>query len=182
VGDLLFLAQVEAGKLVLDVGAVDLGAVASETVEAARPQAEGKGITLTLATGPVPLVAGDRARIGQLMDNLVSNAIKFTPESGRVDVRVRALSKRAVVEVRDSGIGIPANERQHLFQRFYRTSTATEQAIQGTGLGLAISKAIVEAHDGRITLTSEEDVGTTFRVELPLGVHAAAGERAEVAS
>jgi PAS domain S-box-containing protein len=182
VGDLLFLAQVEAGKLVLDVGAVDLGAVASETVEAARPQAEAKDITLTLATGPVPLVAGDRARIGQLMDNLVSNAIKFTPEGGRVDVRVRALSKRALVEVRDSGIGIPANERQHLFQRFYRTSTATEQAIQGTGLGLAISKAIVEAHDGRITLTSEEDVGTTFRVELPIGLHAAAGERAEVAS
>ena len=182
VGDLLFLAQVEAGKLVLDVGAVDLGAVASESVEAARPQAEARRITLTLATGPVPLVAGDRARIGQLMDNLVSNAIKFTPEGGRVDVRVRALSKRAVFEVRDSGIGIPANEREHLFQRFYRTSTATEQAIQGTGLGLAISKAIVEAHDGRITLTSEQDVGTTFRVELPLGLHAEVSERAEVAS
>ncbi|MGH3021272.1 MAG: PAS domain S-box protein [Gaiellaceae bacterium] len=182
VGDLLFLAQVEAGKLVLDLGAVDLGAVASESVEAARPQAETKGIVLTLATGPVPPVAGDRARIGQLMDNLVSNAIKFTPERGRVDVRVRALSERAVFEVRDSGIGIPANERQHLFQRFYRTSTATEQAIQGTGLGLAISKAIVEAHDGRITLTSEEDVGTTFRVELPLGLHAEVSEPAEVAS
>ncbi|HWM14371.1 MAG TPA: PAS domain S-box protein [Gaiellaceae bacterium] len=182
VGDLLFLAQVEAGKLVLDVGAVELGAVASESVEAARPQAEAKGITLTLATGPVPLVAGDRARIAQLMDNLVSNAIKFTPESGRVDVRVRALRKRAVLEVRDSGIGIPADERQHLFQRFYRTSTATEQAIQGTGLGLAISKAIVDAHDGRITLTSEEDIGTTFRVELPLGSAAEVSERAEVAS
>ena len=181
VGDLLFLAQVEAGKLVLDVDALELGAVASESVEAARPQAEAKDITLTLATGPVPLVAGDRARIGQLIDNLVSNAIKFTPEGGRVDVRVRALSKRAVFEVRDSGIGIPASEREHLFQRFYRTSNATEQAIQGTGLGLAISKAIVEAHDGRITLTSEEDVGTTFRVELPLGLHAAADERAQAA-
>ena len=181
VGDLLFLAQVEAGKLVLDVDALELGAVASESVEAARPQAEAKDITLTLATGPVPLVAGDRARIGQLIDNLVSNAIKFTPEGGRVDVRVRALSKRAVFEVRDSGIGIPASEREHLFQRFYRTSNATEQAIQGTGLGLAISKAIVEAHDGRITLTSEEDVGTTFRVELPLGLHAATDERAQAA-
>jgi PAS domain S-box-containing protein len=182
VGDLLFLAQVEAGKLVLDIGALDLGSVASECVETARPQAEAKEITLTLATGPVPLVAGDRARIAQLLDNLVSNAIKFTPEGGRVDVRVRALQKRAVVEVRDSGIGIPASEQQYLFQRFYRTSTATQQAIQGTGLGLAISKAIVDAHDGRITLTSEEDVGTTFRVELPLGQPAELGAQAGVAS
>ena len=182
VGDLLFLAQVEAGKLVLEIGALDLGAVASESVETARPQAEAKDITLTLATGPVPLVAGDRARIAQLLDNLVSNAIKFTPEGGRVDVRVRALQKRAVVEVRDSGIGIPASEQQFLFERFYRTSTATEQAIQGTGLGLAISKAIVDAHDGLITLTSEEDVGTTFRVELPLGQPAELRAREEVAS
>src|SRR5918996_4693442 len=182
VGDLLFLAQVEAGKLVLDVGAVDLAALASESVETARPQAEAKDITLTLATGPVPLVAGDRARIAQLLDNLVSNASKFTREGGRVDVRVRALQQRAVVEVRDSGIGIPAGEQQYLFQRFYRTSTATEQAIQGTGLGLAISKAIVDAHDGRITLTSEEDVGTTFRVELPLSRPAELRARAEVAS
>ena len=133
VGDLLFLAQVEAGKLVLDVGALDLCAVASESVETARPQAEAKGITLTLATGPRPPVAGDRARIAQLLDNLVSNAIKFTPDGGRVDVRVRALRKQAVLEVRDSGMGIPADEQEFLFERFFRTSTATEQAIQGTG-------------------------------------------------
>ncbi len=181
VGDLLFLAQVEAGKLVLDVGALDVAAVASESVETARPQAEAKGIALTLATSSVPLLAGDRARIAQLFDNLVSNAIKFTPEGGRVDVRVHTHRKRAVLEVRDSGIGIPADEREHLFERFYRTSTATEQAIQGTGLGLAISKAIAEAHDGRITVESEENVGTTFRVELPLQRHAEVEERATVA-
>jgi PAS domain S-box-containing protein len=172
VGDLLFLAQIEAGKLVLDVGALDLGSLASEAVETARPTAEEKGVTLTLATGPVPLLAGDRSRIGQLLDNLVSNAVKFTDSGGRVDVRVRSLKKRAVIEVRDSGIGIPAGEQQFLFQRFFRTSTATEQAIQGTGLGLAISKAIVEAHGGEISVESEEGVGTSFRVTLPLQQHA----------
>ncbi len=182
VGDLLFLAQVEAGKLVLDVGALDLGAVASESVETARPQAEAKGITLTLATGPVPLIAGDRARIAQLLDNLVSNAVKFTPEDGRVDVRVRAVRNQAVLEVRDSGMGIPAGEQEFLFQRFFRTSTATEHAIQGTGLGLAISKAIVEAHSGRITVASQEGAGTTFRVALPLHHQAEIPERTEVAS
>jgi signal transduction histidine kinase len=182
VGDLLFLAQVEAGKLVLDIGALDLGNVASESVEAARPQAEAKDITLTLATGPVPLIAGDHARIAQLLDNLVSNAIKFTPEGGRVDVRIRTVKNRAVLEVRDSGMGIPAGEQEFLFQRFFRTSSATEQAIQGTGLGLAISKAIVEAHSGRITVASEEGAGTTFRVTLPLHRHAELPERTQVAS
>jgi signal transduction histidine kinase len=81
---------------------------------------------------------------------------------------VHAVAGRAVLEVRDSGIGIPAGEQQFLFQRFFRTSTATEQAIQGTGLGLAISKAIADAHRGLITVESEENVGTTFRLELPL--------------
>jgi signal transduction histidine kinase len=163
------------------MGAVDLAAVASESVETARPQAEAKEITLTLATGPVPLIAGDRARIAQLLDNLVSNAIKFTPEKGRVDVRVLTLKKQAVLEVRDSGMGIPAGEQAFLFDRFFRTSTATEQAIQGTGLGLAISKAIVEAHSGRITVASQQGAGTTFRVTLPLHREAEIRERAEVA-
>ena len=182
VGDLLFLAQVEAGKLVLDVDALDLGAVASESIETARPEAEAKGITLTLATGPVPPIAGDRARIAQLLDNLVSNAVKFTPKKGRVDVRIGAVENQAVLEVRDSGMGIPAGEQEFLFDRFFRTTTATEQAIQGTGLGLAISKAIVEAHAGRITVASEEGTGTTFRVTLPLHHQAEVRERTEVAS
>ncbi len=182
VGDLLFLAQVEAGKLVLEVGTLDLGAVASESVETARPQAEAKAITLTLATSPVPVVAGDRARLAQLLDNLVSNAVKFTPEGGRVDVRVRAGESQAILEVRDSGMGIPAEEQEFLFERFFRTSTATEQAIQGTGLGLAISKAIVEAHSGQITVASEEGAGTRFHVALPLHQPAEMEERREVAS
>ena len=168
VGDLLFLAQIEAGKLSLDFGAVDLAAVAAESVETARPLAEEKGITLTLATSPVPLLAGDRVRLGQLLDNLVSNAVKFTPEGGRVDVRASSSRGNAILEVRDTGMGIPAEEQEHVFERFFRTTGATDQAIQGTGLGLAISKGIVHAHGGNITLASNEGEGATFRVSIPI--------------
>jgi PAS domain S-box-containing protein len=168
VGDLLFLAQVEAGKLSLEVGAVDLAAVTAESVETARPLAEEKGITLTLAAGPLALLAGDRARLAQLLDNLISNGVKFTPSDGRVDVRVRSDRGSAIIEVRDTGMGIAADEQEHLFERFYRTAAATEQAIPGTGLGLAISRAIVEAHGGQITVASEEGAGTTFRVSIPI--------------
>jgi PAS domain S-box-containing protein len=183
VGDLLFLAQIEAGKLSLEVGAVDLAAVAAESVETARPLAEEKSITLTLATSPLPLLAGDRARLAQLLDNLVSNAIKFTPEGGRVDVRASAARGNAILEVRDTGMGIPADEQAHIFERFFRTSRATEQAIQGTGLGLAISKAIVHAHAGRITLASSEGEGATFRVAIPIRAAAPARpEQEEIAS
>ncbi|MEO8289975.1 MAG: PAS domain S-box protein [Gaiellaceae bacterium] len=168
VGDLLFLAQVEAGKLSLEIGAVDIAAIAAESVETARPLAEAKSITLTLATSPVPLFAGDRARLGQLLDNLVSNAIKFTPEGGRVDVRASNSRGTAILEVRDTGMGIPAIEQEHIFERFFRAARATEQAIPGTGLGLAISKAIVHAHDGTITLASTDGEGATFRVAVPI--------------
>ncbi len=183
VGDLLFLAQIEAGKLSLEVGAVDLAALAAESVETARPLAEDKEITLTLATSPLPLLAGDRARLAQLLDNLVSNAVKFTPEGGRVDVRASSSRGNAILEVRDTGMGIPAEEQEHVFERFFRTSRATEQAIQGTGLGLAISKAIVHAHGGRITLASSEGEGAAFRVTIPIrSVQAPAPAQEEIAS
>jgi PAS domain S-box-containing protein len=168
VGDLLFLAQVEAGKLSLELGAVDLSAIAAESVETARPLAEERDITLTLATGPLALIAGDHARLAQLLDNLISNGVKFTPPGGRVDVRVKGQRGKAVIEVRDTGMGIPSEEQHHLFERFFRTAKATEQAIPGTGLGLAISKAIVDAHRGQITVASADGGGTTFRISLPI--------------
>ena len=183
VGDLLFLAQIEAGKLSLEVGSVDLAAVAAESVETARPLAEDKDITLTLATSPVPVLAGDGARLAQLLDNLVSNAVKFTPEGGRVDVRASSSRGKAILEVRDTGMGIPAEEQEHVFERFFRTTRATEQAIQGTGLGLAISKAIVHAHGGQITLASSDGEGATFRVAIPIrAVQAAPPAQEEIAS
>jgi signal transduction histidine kinase len=105
--------------------------------------------------------------MAQLLDNLVSNALKFTPRGGRVEVRASEERGAVVIEVADTGTGIPAEQQEHLFERFFRTAEATKQAIQGTGLGLAISRAIVEAHGGEIGVESAEDVGTTFRVRFP---------------
>ena len=104
----------------------------------------------------------------QLVGNLLSNALKFTPGGGTVTVRTFAAGDGAVLEVADTGIGIPEDEQDRLFQRFFRSSTATQQAIPGTGLGLVISRAIVEAHGGTIEVASQVGAGTSFRVELPV--------------
>jgi signal transduction histidine kinase len=181
VGDLLFVAQADAGRLTLERAKVDVSALAADCVEAARPVADQKRIDLQLAAVPVPALVGDRGRLSQVLDNLVSNALKFTPEGGRVAVRTSANGDHVELEVEDSGMGIPAAEQPRLFERFFRAAAATEQAIPGTGLGLAIVKAIVEAHAGRIEVVSVPDQGTTFRVELPLR-EARSAEPVEVAA
>jgi signal transduction histidine kinase len=126
------------------------------------------GVELTLTADELPVCEGDADRLGQVLDNLISNAIKFTPRGGRVDVAVLRRGEQALIEVSDTGPGIPAQEQEHLFERFYRASHAKEQEKQGVGLGLAITKVIVEAHEGRIWLGSDPGEGTTFHVELPL--------------
>jgi signal transduction histidine kinase len=178
VGDLLFVAQIESGKLALEREDVDLAAVAAESVDAFRPTAEGKEVELVLETAPLPRLHGDRARLGQLLDNLVSNAVKFTPQGGRVRVTVGPLRDDALVVVTDTGIGVPQAEQRHVFERFFRSSTAQERAIGGTGLGLAIARAIVEAHGGGIDFASVESEGTTFRVRLPLNGASGVGREA----
>lgn len=168
VGDLLFVAQVEAGRLKLELEQLDPAQLVAESVEAARPLAEAKEIALVSLVEPGLRVNGDRLRLNQLLANLVSNAVKFTPREGEVEVRVQSVDSRAVLEVSDTGIGIPSEEQERLFERFFRSSTAAARAIQGTGLGLVICKAIAEAHGGAISFTSEEGKGTTFAVSLPL--------------
>jgi PAS domain S-box-containing protein len=168
VGDLLFVAQVQAGALSLELAAVDLRDLATQAIEAARPAAEEKGIELvTTLNGAVP-VLGDRDRLEQLVDNLLSNAVKFTSDGGEVEIVVADNEIGALFEVRDSGIGIPQGEQERLFERFFRSTAATKRAIPGTGLGLGIAKAIVDAHGGAIEVESAEGIGTTFRVHLPV--------------
>ena len=172
VGDLLFVAQADAGRLSLERASVDLSELAANCVEEAAPAATDKSVSLVLFAHPVPSLVGDRGRLAQVLDNLVSNALKFTPEGGSVQVRTGANDESVVLEVEDTGIGIPAADQARLFERFYRSSLAEDQAIPGTGLGLAIVKAIVEAHSGEISISSREGLGTTFRVVLPLAARA----------
>ena len=143
----------------------------ADCVEAAQPTAAAKEIELTSSTQELPVqLQGDPARLAQVLDNLVSNALKFTPSGGRVEVSLQAVDGVAVIEVSDTGVGLAEDEQDQLFERFFRSSRASENAIPGTGLGLAIAKTIVERHGGRIRLESAVDVGTTVRVELPLSL------------
>ena len=183
VGDLLFVAQAGAGQLVLKPSRVDLRALAAECIESSRRGAAEAGVELVLAGGEVPALEGDPVRLAQLVENLISNAVKFSNEGGRVEVRTFAANRRVMLEVADSGIGVPAAQQAHLFERFFRSTNATERAIQGAGLGLAIAKVIVEAHGGSIVCESEEAEGTTVRIELPCARHGAEmhAQQAEVA-
>jgi PAS domain S-box-containing protein len=168
VGDLLFLASVDAGKLTIQPTSVDLAAVVADAGEAAAPVARNRGVALIVEPGEIRAIQADRARLAQLTDNLVSNAIKFTPEGGRVELRGRADATHAIVEVSDTGIGIHEDEIPQLFTRFFRAESATVHSISGTGLGLAIAKSIADAHHGLIEVDSKLGVGTTMRLRLPL--------------
>jgi signal transduction histidine kinase len=167
VGDLLFLARIDAGGFEIELDEVELAQVVEEALEACRPIAERREIELVGSIDTSPPLLGDRARLAQVLDNLISNALKFTESGGRVDVILSSADGRVLIEVQDTGVGVSAHEQPLLFDRFFRSSQATQNAIPGTGLGLTISKAIVERHGGRIAVESTEDVGTTVRVEIP---------------
>jgi signal transduction histidine kinase len=167
VDDLLFVARLQAGRLVIEPAQMDLGVVAAQAVDEARPRAERKGVTISCLGDTSVTIEGDRGRIFQLLDNLISNAIKFTPTGGRIDVRALRSPSGAVLEVSDTGIGLGPGDNERIFDRFFRSSRATDQQIQGTGLGLFIARAIAEAHGGGIVASSRTGSGTTFRIELP---------------
>jgi signal transduction histidine kinase len=169
VDDLLFVARLQAGRgLDLELTELDLALVARQSVHEAQPRARGKGLELRCGGAESASVVGDRGRLFQLLDNLIANAIKFTPSGGTIDVSVEQAPDAVVVEVRDTGIGLAPEDAERLFDRFYRSSRAVTEQIPGTGLGLFIARAITEAHGGRISARGNEGGGATLRIELPV--------------
>jgi signal transduction histidine kinase len=167
VEDLLLIAQIEAHRIELSYSRVDLGEIARRAAEAARPAAAEKRVEIALTVDSPPPVEADASRVAQVVDNLVSNAVKFSKQGGIVTISVTAAEDGARITVRDTGIGIPADEQPQIFSRFFRASTATQRAIPGTGLGLAISRALVEQQGGTIGLSSREGEGTEVSVSFP---------------
>jgi signal transduction histidine kinase len=167
VGDLLFMAQLKSSAVVLERAPIDLTDLFRGAVQSVGPLAHERGIELTLHCEALSPLEADAGRLGQVVDNLLTNALKFTPRGGRVEVRGSERDGVVRLQVRDTGMGISEADQQHLFERFFRTSEAQTEAIQGTGLGLSIVAAIVEAHGGSIEVESELGVGTTFTVVLP---------------
>jgi signal transduction histidine kinase len=167
VEDLLLIAQIEARRVELAFDRVDLAALVARSIEAYLPKAVEKQVSLELTADSPPFVRGDARRLTQVVDNLVTNAVKFTDAGGSVTVTVERDGDAVRLVVADTGVGIPAEEQGQVFSRFFRASTATRQAIPGTGLGLAISRALVEQHGGTIALESEEGGGTRVTVTLP---------------
>jgi signal transduction histidine kinase len=177
VGDLLLVAEAERGPLALELANVDIVALAADAAEAARPSADGRGVVIRIEPGTDGTVAGDPTRLAQMLDNLISNAIKFTPEGGHVTVRAALRGSDAVFEIADTGGGITNADRERLFDPFFRSREANARAVPGTGLGLTITKAIVEAHNGVIEIEDTPGGGTTFRVWLPVGERIASFSR-----
>jgi signal transduction histidine kinase len=167
VADLLQTARLDQGALRLARSEVDLAQVVRDCLRSAAATAESASVALEDALPPRLLARVDGQRVAQVVDNLVSNAIKYTPGGGRVRVGLARVGDAVELRVADTGIGIEPADRDRLFLRFFRASSAEERSIQGVGLGLSITKAIVEAHGGRIEVDSDPGVGSTFTVRLP---------------
>jgi two-component system phosphate regulon sensor histidine kinase PhoR len=166
VRDLLDLSRVERGTL--DVEPVDLVGLAKEVAGGYTDLAEERRVKLRTELQPDVSVRGDRAQLGLLLSNLLDNALRHTPARGSVCVRLDTVEGRAVVQVADTGEGIPAGELPRVFERFYRVDKARTRRTGGTGLGLAIVRHVAEAHGGTVRVDSELGRGSTFTVTLPV--------------
>ncbi|MDJ0707166.1 MAG: ATP-binding protein [Leptolyngbyaceae cyanobacterium MO_188.B28] len=170
INDILEVSKIESGRVVLEISEFSLSRLARRSLETFRDQANQSGIELKLDL-KVPLnkdrFPADPRRVTQILQNLLSNAVKFTPAGGKVNLRVRVEQRVAVLQVEDTGIGIPESQHNLLFQKFQQLEATRHRQYQGTGLGLALTKQLVDLHGGSISVTSKMGVGSVFTVRLP---------------
>jgi signal transduction histidine kinase len=170
--DLLDLARIEADSMKWRFEKLSIEDVFQQPLEYIRPLLESKGLHLTTTFhSPLPVLTGDRDRLAQVVTNIISNAVKFTPSGGSIHIAVRAESaplSQVVVAISDTGIGIPERDLELIFEKFQRSGDQLTNTIEGSGLGLAIARQIVEYHGGRIWATSTHGEGSTFTFTLPL--------------
>jgi hypothetical protein len=169
INQLLDLSRIEAGKMEWRLEPLDLGRVVAHAVQANRSLFEERGIVMSVrATDGEPQVLADRDKLIQVLTNLLSNAAKFTPPGGHVEVRTFQDDRQAVVEVEDSGVGIPPGQIGAIFEKFRQVGDTLTAKPDGAGLGLPISREIVLAHGGSLTVRSAPGQGSCFRMSLPL--------------
>jgi signal transduction histidine kinase len=174
VEDLLLLSQIEARQMSMAPVETDLRDTARAAREALAPQLATRFLDVVVRLPDEPVVhEADPDQVERLLLNLLGNAVKFTPDGGRVELVVTDRADSVEIVVLDTGMGIPTDEQDQLFNRFFRSSTAMAQAIQGTGLGLTIVRSIVDLHAGHISVSSSEGLGTTVSVSLPKRLPAA---------
>jgi signal transduction histidine kinase len=168
VNDFLDWARLEAGRVRFAQEPVDICQVVRDTVLVIEPQAQERGIGIEqMIPAEALTVLGDEARLKQVLLNLASNGVKYNRDNGRLEFLVQQAGDRVAISVRDTGMGIPKESLDRLFQRFYRVP-GTENVVRGTGLGLSIAKSLVEAHGGKVDVQSVVGEGTTFVITLPL--------------
>ena len=167
--DLLELSQIEAERFELEIRPLPVNELLESCIETTRLRAAEKRLALSVEYPPgLPAIAGDRRRFSVVLQNLVDNAVQYTPSGGRIKVLARREGREVVLTVSDTGIGVPKAEQARIFERFYRVDTARSREAGGTGLGLAIAKHIVEAHGGRIWVESELGRGSSFHFSIPI--------------
>ena len=167
VQDLLTLSRFDSGHSELNLTTFPFAGLLEESCQAMRIEAQRRGHTLRLeGTGGLPAIRADRERISQVVMNVLSNAIKYTPDGGRIVLTAGCTPDRVWLEVADNGIGIPPEDRDRIFERFYRVDKARSRESGGTGLGLSIAQEIVRQHQGSLTLVDRPGPGTTLRLEL----------------
>ena len=166
VADLQRLANIEDGNLKLSKTRVDLHEIAQTAVRNLESEGMKKQISLSVSGSPAYADA-DRERIIQVAMNLLSNALRYTPQNGKIEVETLETEAESILRVKDNGIGIPEQELPYIFERFYRTDKSRNRKTGGTGIGLTIAKSIVESHGGKITVESTVGEGSSFTVLLP---------------